>query len=146
MSFADTLGNILPSVNAALNSTSALLLGAGFYFIKQRRVDAHRRCMMSAFVVSGLFLLCYLTRFALTGTHRFPGTGVAKLLYLSILFSHMALAAVTPVLAIRAILLARAHRIAEHRRIVRYAWPIWMYVSVTGVVVYAMLYHWPSGL
>ncbi len=146
MSFADTLGNILPSVNAALNSTSALLLGAGFYFIKRQRVDAHRRCMMSAFVVSGLFLVCYLTRFALTGTHRFPGTGLAKLLYLSILISHMALAAVTPVLAIRAIFLARARRIAEHRRLVRYAWPIWMYVSVTGVVVYAMLYHWPSGL
>ena len=146
MSFADTLGNILPSVNAALNSTSALLLGAGFYFIKRQRIDAHRRCMMSAFVVSGLFLVCYLTRFALTGTHRFPGTGLAKLLYLSILFSHMALAAVTPVLAIRAIFLARARRIAEHRRLVRYAWPIWMYVSVTGVVVYAMLYHWPSSL
>lgn len=144
MSFADTLGNILPSVNAALNSTSALLLGAGFYFVKRQRIDAHRSCMMSAFVVSGLFLVCYLTRFALTGTHRFPGTGLAKLLYLSILFSHMALAAVTPVLAIRAIFLARARRIAEHRRLVRYAWPIWMYVSVTGVVVYAMLYHWPS--
>lgn len=144
MSFAETLGNILPSVNAALNSTSALLLGAGFYFIKQRRVTAHERCMVSAFIVSGLFLVCYLTRFALTGTHRFPGTGAAKLVYLTILASHMLLAAVTPVLAVRAIFLARARRIPEHRRLVRYAWPIWMYVSVTGVIVYAMLYHWPT--
>ena len=145
MSFSATLGNILPAVNATLNSTSALLLGAGFYFIKQRRVDAHRRCMMTAFAVSALFLVCYLTRFALTGTHRFPGTGVAKLAYLAILISHMLLAAITPVLAIWAIRLARARRFPEHRRLVRYAWPIWMYVSVTGVIVYAMLYHWPTG-
>jgi putative membrane protein len=145
MSFSETLGNILPAVNATLNSTSAVLLGAGFYFIKQRRIDAHRRCMMTAFVVSGLFLVCYLTRFALTGTHRFPGSGLAKLVYLAILGSHMLLAAITPVLAIRAIYLARARRIAEHQRLVRYAWPIWMYVSVTGVIVYAMLYHWPAG-
>ena len=145
MSFSATLGNILPSVNAALNSLSAVLLGAGFYFVKQRRIEAHRRCMTSAFIVSALFLVCYLTRFALTGTHRFPGGGAAKIVYLSILFSHMVLAVITPVLAIRAIWLATHARIAEHRRLVRYAWPIWMYVSVTGVIVYAMLYHWPTG-
>jgi putative membrane protein len=146
MSFAETLGNLLPPINAALNSTSALLLGAGFYFIKQRRIEAHRRCMLGAFAVSCLFLVCYLTRFALTGTHRFPGSGLARVIYLSILSSHMMLAAVTPVLAIRAIWLARGRRFGEHRAIVRYAWPIWMYVSVTGVIVYAMLYHWPTGL
>jgi putative membrane protein len=143
MSLGETLGAVLPVVNASLNSLSALLLGAGLYFIKQRRVAAHQRCMMGAFYVSGVFLVCYLIRFALTGTHRFPGEGAAKLLYLSILFSHMALAAITPVLAIRAIYLARKKRIDEHRRLVRYAWPIWMYVSVTGVLVYLMLYHWP---
>jgi putative membrane protein len=143
MSLSESLGAVLPVVNASLNSFSALLLGAGFYFIKQRQIEAHRRCMMAAFYVSGLFLICYLIRFSLTGTHRFPGEGAAKLVYLGILFSHMTLAAVTPVLAIRAIFLARRKRIAEHRRLVRYAWPIWMYVSVTGVVVYAMLYHWP---
>ncbi|MFO0575068.1 MAG: DUF420 domain-containing protein [Polyangia bacterium] len=143
MSLSESLGAVLPVVNASLNSFSALLLGAGFYFIKQRQIEAHRRCMMAAFYVSGLFLISYLVRFSLTGTHRFPGEGAAKLVYLGILFSHMTLAAVTPVLAIRAIYLARKKRIAEHRRLVRYAWPIWMYVSVTGVVVYAMLYHWP---
>jgi putative membrane protein len=144
MSFAETLGNVLPSVNASLNSLSAVLLGAGFYFIKQRRTEAHRRCMTSAFVVSALFLVCYLIRVALTGTHRFPGSGLAKLIYLTILFSHMVLAVVTPFLAIRAIWLATRGRFPEHRRLVRYAWPIWMYVSVTGVIVYAMLYHWPA--
>lgn len=143
MSFGETLGSVLPVVNASLNSFSALLLGAGFYFVKQRQIAAHQRCMTAAFWVSGLFLVCYLLRISLTGTHRFPGEGAAKLVYLAILFSHMALAAVTPVLAIRAIYLARNKRIDEHRRLVRYAWPIWMYVSITGVVVYAMLYHWP---
>lgn len=145
MSFSDSLGQILPAVNATLNSLSAVLLASGFYFIKRKNIAAHRVCMGSAFAVSTLFLICYLTRFALTGTHRFPGEGVAKVLYLTILFSHMALAAVTPILAIRAIQLANQKRIPEHRRIVKYAWPIWMYVSVTGVVVYAMLYHWPTG-
>jgi putative membrane protein len=144
MSFAETLGNLLPPINAALNSTSALLLGTGYYFIKQRRVEAHRRCMLGAFAVSALFLVCYLTRFALTGTHRFPGEGLSRIIYLAILASHMMLAAVTPVLAIRAIWLATRRRFAEHKSLVRYAWPIWMYVSVTGVIVYAMLYHWPT--
>lgn len=139
----ENLGLMLASVNAGLNSLSAVLLGLGYYFIRRRRIAAHRLCMLSAFVVSGVFLLCYLTRFALTGTHRFPGDGAAKLAYLTILLTHMMLAAVTPVLAIRAIWLATKGRIAEHKRLVRYAWPIWMYVSVTGVIVYAMLYHWP---
>ena len=145
MSFSDSLGQTLPAVNATLNSLSAVLLASGFYFIKRKNIAAHRACMGSAFAVSTLFLVCYLTRFALTGTHRFPGEGVAKVLYLTILFSHMALAAVTPILAIRAIQLANQKRIPEHRRIVKSAWPIWMYGSVPGVVVYAMLYHWPTG-
>jgi putative membrane protein len=139
------LGRALPTVNAGLNSLSALLLGLGYVAIRRRRIELHRRCMMSAFAVSVVFLVCYLVRVALTGTHRFPGAGVAKAAYLAILTSHMLLAAVTPVLAIRAIQLGRGGRFDEHRRIVRYAWPIWMYVSVTGVVVYLMLYHWPRG-
>jgi len=79
----------------------------------------------------------------LTGTHRFPARGLPSWPNLLILVSHMILAAVTPSLAIWAIWLARSSRFAEHRRVVRYAWPIWMYVSITGVVVYLMLYHWP---
>ena len=137
------LGDVLPTVNAGLNSLSAVLLAIGYYAIRNRRIELHRNCMVAAFGVSVVFLVSYLTRVALTGTHRFPGSGIAKLVYLGILFSHMTLAAVTPVLAIRALYLARKQRFAEHRQIVRYAWPIWMYVSVTGVVVYLMLYHWP---
>jgi putative membrane protein len=140
---ATTLGEVLPTVNAGLNSLSAGLLLAGLFAIRHRLVDLHRKCMMTAFGVSMVFLVSYLVRVALTGTHRFPGSGAAKAVYLSILFSHMALAAVTPVLAIRALYLGWQRRFPEHKRLVRYAWPIWMYVSVTGVVVYLMLYHWP---
>ncbi len=137
-----TLGEILPTVNAGLNSLSAVLLGTGYYAIRNQHRELHRKCMVSAFAVSSVFLVCYLVRVALTGTHHFPGSGVAKFVYLGILISHMVLAAVTPVLAVRALYLAYHGRFPEHRRIVRYAWPIWMYVSVTGVVVYLMLYHW----
>ena len=140
---SEQLGQILPSVNAGLNSLSAICLLAGRYFIAHKQITAHRRAMLSACVVSALFLVCYLIRVALTGTHRFPGSGVARLAYLFILVSHMLLAAVVPVLAARALFLAFRGRIEEHRRLVRYAWPIWLYVSVTGVVVYLMLYHWP---
>lgn len=140
----EALGALLAAVNAGLNSLSAVFLLAGYVAILGRRdVTTHKRCMIGAFVVSGVFLICYLARVALTGTHRFPGEGLARVVYLTVLFSHMALAAVTPVLAVRAIYLALRGRIEEHRRLVRYAWPIWMYVSVTGVVVYLMLYHYP---
>jgi putative membrane protein len=139
----DAIGRVLPSVNAGLNSLSAVLLALGRYAIYRRQVTLHRRLMTGAFSVSVLFLVCYLVRVALTGTHRFPGEGLAKIVYLAVLSSHMLLAAVTPVLAIRAIQLGLTGRFEQHRRIVRYAWPIWMYVSVTGVVVYLMLYHWP---
>lgn len=136
-----TLGALLPSVNAGLNALCAVLLTAGAAAIRARRVALHRRLMLSAFAVSAVFLICYLIRVALTGTHRFPGEGLAKIVYLSILSSHMVLAIAVPVLAVRAIFLGWRHRYDEHRRVVRYAWPIWMYVSVTGVLVYWMLYH-----
>lgn len=143
----EALGALLAAVNAGLNSLSAVLLLVGYAAITRepRDVKTHKRCMLGAFVVSGVFLLCYLLRVALTGTHRFPGDGLARSVYLTVLFSHMALAAVTPVLSIRAIYLALRGRYEEHRRVVRYGWPIWMYVSVTGVVVYLMLYHYPRG-
>ena len=99
--------------------------------------------MLSACVVSALFLVCYLIRVVLTGTHRFPGEGLWRAVYLVILSTHMLLAVIVPVLALRAVQLAWQSRIEAHRRIVRYAYPIWLYVSVTGVIVYAMLYHFP---
>lgn len=97
--------------------------------------------MMAALAVSAVFLVCYLTRFWLTGAHRYSGDGPLRIIYFGMLFSHMTLAAATPPLALRAAWLASHGRIDEHRRLVRYAWPVWLYVSVTGVLVYLMLYH-----
>jgi putative membrane protein len=97
--------------------------------------------MQGAFVTSTIFLVCYLTRVYLTGTHRFPGAGWMKAVYLAILFSHMVLAVVTVPLVLRTLYLARASRFAEHRKIAKFTFPVWMYVSVTGVIVYVMLYH-----
>ena len=136
------LGALLPSVNAGLNSLSAICLLAGFYFVKHKQITAHRRAMLSACIVSALFLVCYLIRVKLTGTHAFPGQGLWRAVYLLLLGSHMLLAMVVPVFAVRVVQLAYGNRIDAHRRLVRYAFPIWLYVSVTGVLVYAMLYHW----
>jgi putative membrane protein len=134
-------GEALAKVNAGLNSTSTLLLFAGYIFIKRRMITAHTYAMVGAFIASTVFLIGYLTRFYLTGTHRFPDVGVWRTIYLVILISHMILAVVTVPLVLRSLFLAYKKRYQEHRRIARWTFPIWMYVSVTGVVVYAMLYH-----
>lgn len=134
-------GEVLAQVNAGLNSTSTVLLFAGYIFIKRRMIKAHKYAMASAFIASTVFLIGYLTRFYLTGTHRFPDIGVWRAIYLTILFSHMILAVVTVPLVLRSLFLAYKKRFGEHRKIARWTFPIWMYVSVTGVVVYAMLYH-----
>ena len=132
------LGAVLPHVNATLNAASAVLLLLGRVAIARGAQSLHKRLMLGALGLSTVFLVSYLVRVALTGTHRYEGAW--KPLYLSILLSHMALAAVTPVLVIVAVRHALADRLEAHRRVVRYAFPIWLYVSVTGVVVYAMLY------
>jgi len=137
VAFAD----VLPSINATLNGTSAVLLFVGWRAIRTRHIPVHRFAMQAAFVTSAIFLVCYLTRFYLTGAHHFPGSGWLKVMYLAILFSHMALAIVTVPLVLRTLYLARASRFAEHRKIARFTFPVWMYVSVTGVIVYVMLYH-----
>ena len=137
MSFAD----VLPSINATLNGTSAMLLFVGWRAIRTKKIPLHRFAMQGAFITSAIFLVCYLTRFYLTGAHRFPGTGWLKIVYLTILFSHMVLAVVTVPLVLRTLYLARRALFREHRRIARFTFPVWMYVSVTGVVVYVMLYH-----
>jgi putative membrane protein len=136
-----TVVDALPTVNAALNFTSAVLLLNGWLAIRKKRVAAHRFSMQAAFVTSSIFLVSYLTRFYLTGAHRFPGTGALKVAYFLILFTHMILAVATVPLVLRTLFLARAARWAEHRKIARITFPVWMYVSVTGVVVYVMLYH-----
>ncbi len=137
----ENLGPKIAALNACLNGLSALFLLCGFIAIKNYRIDWHRRFMGTAFIISIIFLISYLTRFYLTGVHRFPHEGTIKTVYLTLLGSHTILAAITPVLAIRTIWLALKGRIDSHRKIARWTWPIWMYVSVTGVIVYGMLYH-----
>ncbi len=139
----EELARILPVVNACLNGLSALLLINGLLAIRRRERTLHGRMMGAAFVSSTLFLISYLTRWAISGTHRFGGAGLWKLVYLAILFSHMALAMAVVPLVLRTLFLALKRRFEEHRRLARITFPIWMYVSVTGVIVYLMLYHFP---
>ena len=131
----------LPSVNATLNAVSACLLALGYFFIRRGRRNAHRRAMLAACTTSTLFLISYLVYHYQAGSVRFAKTGGIRTLYLSILVSHTALAAAVPVLA--GITLARALRAQwpRHRVIARWTLPIWLYVSLTGVMVYWMLYR-----
>lgn len=130
----------LPTLNALLNASSGLLLVAGWLMIRTRRVAAHRACMVSAFVVSTLFLISYLVYHAQVGSVPFQGTGWIRPVYFSILISHIILAACIVPLAVTTLLLAWRERFSAHRRLARWTLPIWLYVSVTGVVVYLMLY------
>jgi putative membrane protein len=131
----------LPAVNATLNTVSAVLLVTAWVLIKQRRPAAHRNTMIAALVSSTLFLTCYLIYHAQVGSVRFPGTGLPRTIYLSILFTHTVLAAAVPVLAVMTVWRAYRRRWARHVRLARWTLPIWLYVSVTGVVVYWMLYQ-----
>ena len=131
----------LPTINATLNAVSACLLGLGYFFIRRGRREAHRRAMLAACATSTLFLISYLVYHYQVGSVRFAKTGGIRTLYLSILASHTVLAAAVPVLA--GITLTRALRAQwpRHRAIARWTLPIWLYVSLTGVVVYWMLYR-----
>ncbi|HZT33831.1 MAG TPA: DUF420 domain-containing protein [Bryobacteraceae bacterium] len=131
----------LPSVNAVLNATAAVLLVTGYILIRSRRKDAHRKVMLAAFATSCAFLVCYLIYHFQVGSVRFARTGTVRTVYLSILATHTLLAAVVPPLAIVTLSRGLAARFDKHRRIARWTLPIWLYVSVTGVVVYVMLYH-----
>ena len=135
------IGDILAAVNAGLNATSAVALFVGLYFIKRRDRARHQRAMLTAVSASALFLVFYLTRAALTGTHEFAGAGPARVAYLTILLTHMALAVVVVPLVLRLLYLARTERFPEHARLARWTFPIWAYVSVTGLIVYLMLYQ-----
>ena len=131
----------LPTVNALLNATAATLLVAGFLLIRAGRREAHRRVMTAAFACSALFLLSYVVYHAEAGSVRFRGTGTVRTVYLSVLLTHTVLAAAVPFLAVTTLVLARKGRYEAHRRLARVALPVWLYVSVTGVVVYLMLYR-----
>ena len=131
----------LPTVNAVLNATSAILLIWGYTLIRRKQIAKHQKVMQTAFVTSCLFLFSYLIYHAQVGSVRFQKTGAIRSVYLSILATHTILAATVPVLALITLSRGRAARYDRHRRIARWTLPIWLYVSVTGVIVYAMLYH-----
>jgi putative membrane protein len=131
----------LPAVNAILNSCAAALLVWGWVLIRKGRKEEHRRVMIGAFAVSTLFLVSYLVYHAQVGSVRFQGTGTIRTVYFGILLSHIVLAAAVPPLAVITLSRGLKGRFPKHRAIARWTLPIWLYVSVTGVAVYAMLYH-----
>ncbi len=135
-----TVGD-LPHINAALNLTSAVLLCVGFVQIRKKRIAAHRACMVAATLVSTAFLACYLIYHFSVGSVRFSQTGGLRTIYLTILMSHTLLALTVPFLVGITLWRAAKGDFVRHRRIARWTFPIWLYVSVTGVVVYLMLYQ-----
>jgi putative membrane protein len=132
---------LLATVNASLNAIAAIFLGAGYFFIRRRQIGPHRVCMLIAFAVSVVFLICYVTYHIQVGDVRFQGHGVVRPVYFTILITHIILAGATVPLAVFTLSRALRARFDKHRRIARWAWPVWMYVSVTGVIVYLMVYH-----
>ena len=137
----------LPAVNASLNGLSACLLTAGFIFIRQRKIMAHRNCMISAFCVSVVFLICYLTYHTYLavvlhrGPTRFLDPAWFRPIYLAILLTHTILAMVIVPMILITLSRALRERFDKHKKIARWTWPLWMYVSVTGVIVYLLLYQ-----
>ena len=136
-------GEHLAFANAVLNGTSAIFITSGRLAIAFRHVRVHRALMVAAFLTSAIFLASYLTRVALTGTHRDPHHGAVHIAYMAVLLTHMVLAVVVVPLVLRTLWLAYRGRFEQHRRIARWTFPVWLYVSVTGVVVYVMLYVLP---
>lgn len=132
---------LLPAVNATLNATSGILLAIGYVLIKGRRITAHRNCMLLAFASSTLFLISYVTYHAHIGSKPFPGAGPIRVVYFTILISHILLAIVILPMAIMTLTRGLRGQYARHVTIARRTFPIWMYVSVTGVIVYFMLYR-----
>jgi uncharacterized membrane protein YozB (DUF420 family) len=131
----------LPAVNATLNATAAALLIYGYTLIRRRRIEQHRRVMVAAFGVSVVFLICYLIYHYQVGSVRFTKQGWIRTVYFSVLLSHTILAAAVPFLAVIALWRGWKGQFERHRAIARWAFPIWLYVSVTGVLVYLMLYQ-----
>jgi len=136
MSVAD-----LPALNASLNGVAGLFLTAGYLFIRRRQITAHRASMLCAFAASSLFLVSYVIYHANAGSRPFPGTGPVRALYFLILITHVVLAAAILPMAIITLSRALRERFDRHVRIARWTLPLWLYVSVTGVVIYLMLYR-----
>lgn len=131
----------LPAINATLNATSAVLLVVGYSLVRSGRRIAHQRVMIAAFAVSVLFLICYLIYHAQVGSVRFPRTGTIRTIYLTILLTHTILAAAVPILASLSLWRGWTGSYEKHRRVSRWTFPVWLYVSITGVIVYWMLYR-----
>ena len=131
----------LPTLNASLNALASVFLVAGYVMIRSRRIDAHRRCMLSALGTSALFLISYVIYHANAGSVPFKGTGAVRVVYFAVLIPHIILAAA--ILPLALITTARGLRgdYTRHVRVARWTLPVWLYVSVTGVIVYLMLYH-----
>lgn len=137
----------VPAINATLNATAAAFLCAGFLFIRKRRIEAHRFCMLAAFCCSVLFLVSYLAYHYQHGATRFAGTGWARPFYFTLLGTHTVLAAAVVPLVLLALHRAWKGDIERHRAVARWTLPVWLYVSITGVTVYWMLYHgFPGGV
>lgn len=139
--------SVFPHLNAALNATSGFFLICGFYFIQKQMIARHRACMLTASSISALFLISYLTHHAIRtyyfglGPTKFTGQGLARPIYLTILTSHTILAAIVAPFVIRTLWLGLKMRADKHRNLARLVFPVWLYVSVTGVIVYTMLYQ-----
>jgi uncharacterized membrane protein YozB (DUF420 family) len=131
----------LPAVNATLNMIAFVFLLTGYRFIRQRRVTAHKRCMIAAFTVSILFLMSYLTYRFIAGDKKFGGAGFIRPIYFFILITHVSLALMVPFLAAWTLVLGLRGRFEKHRWWARITFPVWVYVSITGVIVYVMLFQ-----
>jgi len=131
----------LPAVNATLNGISGILLAIGYILIRARRIELHRKVMISAFITSSLFLVCYVVYHAQVGSVRFTRQGFVRPLYYTILITHVTLAVSVVPLAIITLTRGLKGRFVQHKRIARWTFPIWLYVSVTGVLVYVLLYQ-----
>lgn len=132
---------VLPAVNATLNAISTVFLTVGWLFIRQRQIDRHRLCMLGAFTTSALFLTSYVVYHANVGSVSFTGQGAIRIIYFAILITHVILAAAILPLALMTLSRALSRRFDRHRKIARWTLPLWLYVSVTGVVIYFMLYR-----
>lgn len=133
--------SMFPALNATLNGASAIFITTGRAFIRRNNVRLHRACMLAAVFTSSVFLVCYLYYHAHVGSVHFPGTGIARGIYLTLLISHTLLAAAVPPLVITTLVFALREKFDRHQRIARWTYPIWLYVSITGVLVYLMLYQ-----
>ena len=137
--------SVLPHLNATLNASSFILLSSGYYLIRQKRIMAHRNCQIAALTASVLFLISYIVYHLHHGTTRFAGQGIARPIYFTILTTHTILAAVIVPFVIITVRRAMRGDFLRHKAIARWTLPMWLYVSITGVVVYLMLYHlYPS--